>query len=207
MKMKDMIKRAIDLPFEQHDIILVDDNCVELSIYRPIKVSKGLRQEYDSKKNFQIWLKDKNNHFKPNHLRLMIDLDLKLRSRPDLQKELLKAFDGIFYGEDPEIVVKRFEGVEFKHELDSLAIIANLMQLFVVEQAINYTRESKFAPPTLFLLGWVRAVLCKHKEIDNLCMSIGRFQPPPPKFTSMDNKKHRNYSSDRPELWYLDEGQ
>ena len=207
MKMKDMVKRAIDLSFEEHDVILVDDEGVELSIYRPIKVPKGLRQEYDSKTNFQIWLKDKDNHFKPNHLRLIIDLDLKLRSCPDLQKELLKAFDDIFCGEDTEIVVKRFESIKFKHELNSFAIIANLMQLFVVEQAINYTKESKFDPPTLFLLGWVRAVLCKHKEIDNLCMSIGRFQPPSPKFTSMDNKKHRNYKSDRAELWYFDESQ
>ena len=135
----------------------------------------------------------------------MIDLDLKIRSRPDLQKELLKAFDDIFYGEDPEIVVKRFNGIKFEHELNSLIIIATMMQLFIVEQAINYTSESKFDPPTLFLLGWVRAVLCKYKEIDNLCMSIGRFQPPAPRFTSMENKKHKKYSSNRPELWYFNE--
>jgi len=203
--MQEITKRAIDLPFEEHDVILTDNNGVELSIFRPIKVPKGLRQKYDAKKNFQIWLKEKDDHFRPNHLRLIIDLDLKVRSRPDLQKELLKAFDDIFYGEDPEIVVKRFNGIKFEHELNSIIIIATLMQLFIVEQAINYTSESKFDPPTLFFLGWVRAVLCRHKEIDNLCMSIGRFQPPPPRFTSMENKKHAKYSPNRPELWYLNE--
>ena len=87
MKMKDMVKRAIDLPFEEYDVILVDDNGVELSIYRPTKVPKGLRQEYDSKKNFQIWLKDENNHFKPNHLRLMIDLDFSVDIRDVLEED------------------------------------------------------------------------------------------------------------------------
>lgn len=199
--MKQMIQRVITLPFEIYDVILTDNEGVELSVFRPRKVPKRLKQNYDPNKNFQIWLKEEDNHFRPNHLRLMIDLDLRVRSRPDLQEKLLKAFDDIFYGEDPEIVVERFRDETFEHELNSLLIIATLMQLFVVEQAINYTSKSNFDPPTVFLLGWVRAVICGYKEIDNICMSIGR--PPSPRFTSMDNKKHKKYDPNRRDLWYF----
>ncbi|MFZ3058516.1 MAG: hypothetical protein WA102_02150 [Candidatus Methanoperedens sp.] len=205
MRQQDMIDRVLNLPFEEFDVLLTDNDGVELSIFRPRKVPKRLRQNYDPNKNFQIWLKEDDDHFRPNHLRLMIDLDLRVRSRPDLQKKLLTAFDDIFYGEDPEIVVERFRDETFEHELNSLLIITTLMQLFVVEQAINYTSESKFDPPTLFLLGWVRAVICGYKEIDNICMSIGRFQPPPLTFTSKDNKKHKKYDLNRRDLWYFEE--
>lgn len=204
--MDQMIQRVINLPFETYDIILTDNEGVELSIFRPREVPRRLRQNYDPNKNFQIWLKEGNEHFRPNHLRLIIDLDLRVRSRPDLQEKLAQAFDDIFYGEDPDIVVERFQEDIFEHKLNSLNIIATMMQLFVVEQAINYTSESRFDPPTLFLLGWVRAAICRYKEIDNLCMSIGRFQPPPSRFTEMDNKKKKNrkYNPNRPNLWYFD---
>lgn len=202
--MEDMKQRVISLPFEKHDIILTDNNGVEVSVFRPREVPRRLRQKYDPNKNFQIWLKEGDEHFRPNHLRLIIDLDLRMRSRPDLQKRLLQAFDDIFYGEDPDIVVERFKGEVFEHKLNSLNVITTLMQLFTIEQAINYTSESKFDPPTLFLLGWVRAAICQNKEIDNLCMSIGRFQPPPSRFTDMENKKkHRKYNLNRPNLWYF----
>jgi hypothetical protein len=201
--MEEMVRRVIDLPFETHDIILTDNEGVELSVFRPRVVPRRLRQNYDPNKNFQIWLKEVTEHFRPNHLRLIIDLDLMVRSRPDLQRKLAQAFDDIFFGEDPDIVVERFQDDIFDHKLNSLSVIATMMQLFVVEQAINYTSESRFDPPTLFLLGWVRAAICRYKEIDNLCMSIGRFQPPPSRFTEMDNKKNRKYNPNRPNLWYF----
>jgi len=53
--------------------------------------------------------------------------------------------------------------------------------------------------------GWIRAVICRYKEIDNICMSIGRFQPPPTRFTAMDNKKHRKYDPNRRDLWYFED--
>ena len=53
------------------------------------------------KKNFQIWLKEGEREFRPNHLRVMIDLNLRIRSRGDLKERLLFAFDNIFYGRDP----------------------------------------------------------------------------------------------------------
>lgn len=205
MRMEQMTQRVIDLPFETFDTILTDNEGVEISIFRPREVPRRLRQNYDPNRNFQIWLREGNEHFKPNHLRLIIDLDLRVRSRPDLQRNLAQSFDNIFYGEDPDIMIERFNAAVFEHELNSLRIIATMMQLFIVEQTLNYTSESKFDPPTLFLLGWVRATICHYKEIDNLCMSIGRFQPPPPRFTDMENRKHRNYRSNRPNLWYFGE--
>jgi hypothetical protein len=118
--MEEMVRRVIDLPFETPDIILTDNEGVELSVFRPRVVPRRLRQNYDPNKNFQIWLKEVTEHFRPNHLRLIIDLDLMVRSRPDLQRKLAQAFDDIFYGEDPDIVVERFQDDIFEPAFPTL---------------------------------------------------------------------------------------
>ena len=135
----------------------------------------------------------------------MIDLNLRYRSRPDLKNDLLVAFDNIFYGADPNKEIKRFEKESFEHYLNTLKIIANLDQLFIIEQEYNYTKESKFDPPTLFYQGWIRQMIDSPKEIDNLCMSVCNGQPPQVKYTNKENKKHKNFQEERAELWYLKE--
>ena len=115
------------------------------------------------------------------------------------------AFDNIYYGSDPEKEIEKLKNEKFEHFLNPLQIIAYLSQLFLIEQEYSYRGESNFSPANLFYQGWVRQAIATEKEIDNVCMSIASRQPPSPKYTSLDNKKHKNYKEERKPLWYFDE--
>ena len=191
------------LPFDKEKVVFRKGD-TELFLFRPSKLSKRFK-DYNVEKNFQIWLRVRTREFKPNHLRLFIDLNLRIRSRPDMKKELLLAFDNIFYGKDPEKELKELSNEKFEHYLNDITIIGILAQLFVIEQEYCYTRESKFEPPTLFFQGWVRQFIDSPKEIDNMCMSVARGQPPPVKYTSKENKKHKEYQHHLQPLWYIED--
>jgi hypothetical protein len=162
-----------------------------------------LKNDVDINKNFQIWLGHKYRHFKPNHLRVLIDLNLRVRARPELKNVLLLAFDNIFYGNDPLEEIKVIENEHFPHYLNSIKTIACLSQLFLAEQEINYTEESYYEPKNLFYQGWVRQFIDNPKEIDNMCMSVARFQPPATQYTNKENKKNKKYQPTLQPLWYL----
>lgn len=183
---------------------IFEDKNYRIWIHRPSKLTKRF-ESYDLSKNFQIWLRDGEREFRPNHLRMLIDLNLRVRSRPDLKKKLLTTFDNIFYGADPEVEIKSLKNENFEHFLNPLIIIAILAQLFHIEQEYGYTRASKFEPPNLFLQGWIREFIDNPKEIDNLCMSVSKGQPPVAKYTVSENKKSRKYCDNRQALWYLEQ--
>lgn len=172
-------------------------------LFRPSKIPPRFKH-YDTKKNFQIFLKEGERTFRPNHLRIMIDLHLRVRSNPDLSKELLRAFDEIYYHKDPDVAIANLKNVKFAHFLNPIGVIANLSQLFIIEQDYNYTGESNFEPPTLFYQGWIRQFIDSSKEIDNLCMSVCNRQPPASKYTKLENKKDKSYQENNTPLWYLD---
>jgi len=134
----------------------------------------------------------------------MIDLHLKVRSRPDLKNELLLAFDNIFYKENSLLSIENLIEEDFEHFLNSTSIIAVLSQLFIIEQDYNYEGKSNYEPPTLFYQGWVRQFIDSTKEIDNLAMSVCSRQPPAAKYTSSENKKHKKFRDENPILWYLE---
>jgi hypothetical protein len=179
-----------------------NDGQLELYVHRPSELAKRF-EDYDANKNFQIWLKDSDRKFKPNHLRVMIDLDLRVRSRPDLQKELAKAFDDIFYGADPKEAIKRLTNNEFPHFLNSLEITAHLSQLFLIEQAHSYKKESRYDPRTLFYQGWIRQIITSGREIDNIIMSIANRNTPAVKFTYGDDKNHKKNLEKPSSLWWF----
>lgn len=189
------------LPFDKKKVIYQDK---ELSIYifRPSKLKKRF-EGYNLKKNFQIWLKEDEREFKPNHMRIFIDLNLRVRSRPKLKKELLLAFDNIFYGKDPEKELDKLKKEKFEHSLNHITAIGILAQLLIIEQEYNYNKPSNFMPPTLFFQGWVREFIDSPKEIDNLCMSVANGQPPLTKYTELENQKNKKYVKNRKPLWYL----
>ena len=204
MKFDDMYSIVKELVFDKEYTVFSRDD-YRLFILRPSEVSKRFKN-YDPKRNFQIWLAEgKDEPFMPNHLRVFIDLSLRVRSKPDTKKELLLAFDDIFYGVDPDIALKNLSNVHFEHYLNSLPIIGHLSQLFIIEQLHGYTssRDSKYDPPTLFYQGWVRTFLDGPREIDQLCMSASSRQPPSPSYTRMDDKNRIEYKKNPPKLWYL----
>ena len=114
------------------------------------------------------------------------------------------AFDNIFYGKDPELELKKFENEKFEHFLSDLTVIGVLAQLFIIEQEYGYHKESNFEPPTLFFQGWIREFIDNPKEIDSLCMSVCRFQPPMAKYVALENKKNNKHVKNLKELWYLE---
>lgn len=119
-------------------VSIFDDGKTDLYVVRPSKIFKN----YDIDKNFQIFIREGNREFRPNHLRVMIDLHLRSISRPDLKRELLLAFDEIFYKKDTFISTQKLVNEEFRFCLNSLQLIAVLHQLFLIEQELNYTKES-----------------------------------------------------------------
>ena len=182
-------------------ISIYKESDIEMFVVRPVSKFK----DYDEKKNFQIFLKEGEREFRPNHLRIMIDLHLRVRSRQDLKIELLKAFDKIYKKENSFEAIKKIENENFEHYLNSLKVIAILDQLFLIEQELNYTKESNYDPVTLFYQGWIRQSIDSSKEIDNLVMSICRFQPPASKYTFKNNKKHKKFGENAVSLWYLED--
>jgi len=205
MEYENMLKIIKELSFDKKEV-LCEDGDIQLYVIRPSVLPKRLKNTYDVKKNFQIWLKEGEREFRPNHLRMMIDLNLRTRSRPDLKKELLTIFDNIFYGKDPNEEIKILKNEKFEHFLNSLKIIANLAQLFIIEQEFNYMRESNFEPKTLFFQGWIREFIDSPKEIDNMCMSVCNGQPPKVQYTHKENKKHKDFEKNLEPLWYFKDG-
>ncbi len=203
MKYNDLIRIIEHLEFDAKTVICEQDGVI-LYIMRPSKIPKKLKNKYELKRNFQIWLKEGEREFRPNHLRVMIDLNLRTRSRPDLKRKMLLLFDSIFYGSDPEEEIKELKNEKFEHYLNSLKIIAHISQLFLAEQDFNYdASKSKFDPATLFLQGWIREFIDSPKEIDNMCMSVCRRQPPRANYVNKENKKHKKYEKNLRPLWYL----
>ena len=197
----EMFKIVKELPFDEKKTIFKKGD-IEIQLLRPSKLSARFK-EYDVQKNFQISLKEGDREFRPNHLRVMIDINLRVRSRPELKKDLLIAFDNIFYGKDPEKELFNLSKEKFEHYLNDLVIIGVLAQLFIIEQEYGYHKESMFEPPTLFFQGWIREFIDNPKEIDNLCMSVCNGQPPLTKYVNMENKKNRLYVKESPALWYI----
>ena len=76
-----MFKIVKELPFDTKKAVWKSKNIV-IYLFRPSKLSARFKG-YNVKKNFQVWLKEGKREFRPNHLRVMIDLNLRARSRPD----------------------------------------------------------------------------------------------------------------------------
>jgi len=196
--MLQIVKR---LPFNSKKVVYREGQ-LSVYLYRPSELSKRF-SAYNKRKNFQIWFKDGDRKFKPNHMRVFLDLNLRVRSRPALKKKLLTAFDNIFYGKDPEIELKQLNTEKFSHSLNSIIVTGVLSQLLTIEQEYAYNKKSKFSPPTLFYQGWIREFIDNPKEIDNMCMSVANRQPPLSKYVDLENRKNKKYVKSLKPLWYV----
>lgn len=203
MKYLDMIEIVKNLDFDKKYSVITDKEGAEVYLLRPAVVSSRLKNTYEKGKNFQIWLQQNYQDFKPNHLRVLIDLSLKARAQPKLKQRMLLAFDNIFYGSDPVEEVEQFKDITFPHFLNSMEIIGTLSQLFLIEQELNYIQDSHYDPKGLFFQGWVREFIDSPKEIEIMCVSAARGQPPLARYTDTENKKSKKYRQNVEQLWYL----
>lgn len=198
-EMKDIV---LELPFDTMTEVYNNSEQAIL-IYRPSTLSKRFK-DYNVNTNFQVFLRIGNDKpFRPNHLRLLIDLKLRVRELPQAKEELLIAFDKIFYGEDPLFAIKSLNHIRFTQYINPIDITAILAQLFIIEQDIGYGGKSTFDPPSLYIHGWIRTFIASEQEIDQIVYRICRNTPPAVKYTYQDNKNHRNYKPNAENLWYL----
>lgn len=159
---------------------------------------------YITNYNFQIFLKiGDDKPFKPNHLRLLIDLKLRAREIPQSRIELLTAFDKIFYGAEPLKAISPLTHINFTQYINPIDITAVLAQLFIIEQNIGYGNKSTFNPPSLYIHGWIRTFIASDQEIDQIVYRICRNTPPTVKYTCQDNKNHPEYNPNAKLLWYI----
>ena len=172
-------------------------------IYRPSTLSERFKN-YDVNTNFQIFLRiGDNKPFRPNHLRLLIDLKLRARELSQSKEELLIAFDKIFYGVNPLDAIKPLTHIPFTQYINPIDITAILAQLFIIEQDIGYGGKSTFDPPSLYIQGWIRTFISSEQEIDQIIYRICRNPPPAVKYTCQDNNNHPKYNTNAECLWYI----
>ncbi len=197
----DMLQFVIDLPF---DIMtkVYENNAQSIWIYRPSTLSNRFK-DYDVNTNFQIFLKIGDDEpFRPNHLRLLLDLKLRSRELPDMKDKLLLAFDKIFYGEEPLQAIECVQNISYTQYINPIDITAVLAQLFIIEQNIGYGNKSTFSPPSLYIQGWIRTFIDSDQEIDQIVYRICRNTPPAVKYTCQDNKNHKAYNPKAEPMWY-----
>lgn len=201
MQLDAMLDKILALPFDAMTEVYANDN-QRVFIYRPATLSARFK-DYDVNTNFQIFLQIGNDKpFRPNHLRLLLDLKLRSRELPETINALLLTFDEIFYGADPLEVVKHVENINYTQFINPIDITAVLAQLFIIEQNIGYGRKSTFNPPSLYIHGWIRTFIASDQEIDQIVYRICRNIPPAVKYTCQDNKNHKNYNKNARPLWY-----
>ena len=191
----------IDLPFDEM-CEMYSNGEQTVFVYRPSQLSSRFK-DYDVNTNFQIWLQIGNEKpFKPNHLRLLLDLKLRSRELPESKDALLEAFDNIFYGMDPIRAISSTKHIQFTQYINPIEITAVLAQLFIVEQDIGYGSKSKYDPPSLYIQGWIRSFINDNQEIDQIVYRIVRNTPPLVKYTCQDDANHRAYNDNAMPLWY-----
>ena len=134
-------------------------------------------KDYDISKNFQIILKNPNEvEFLPNHLRVMIEVNHKVRKNESKSEKFFDMIEQIYLGEDPIKFKDQLKSLNLSEELDPSIITLCLIQLFMAEQDINYT-EGKVKPPRAFLMGYLRFIKSKEQNIDKVLWSSTRHPP------------------------------
>lgn len=201
MQYDKMLDKILTLPFDTMTEVYANDT-QKVLVFRPSTLSARFK-DYDVNTNFQIFLQIGNGKpFRPNHLRLLLDLKLRSREIPATVNDLLLTFDEIFYGADPLEAVKHIENINYTQFINPIDITAVLAQLFIIEQNIGYGGKSTFNPPALYIQGWIRTFIASEQEIDQIVYRICRNTPPAVKYTCQDNKNHKKHSKNAQPLWY-----
>ena len=131
MQYDDMFSIVRDLPFDTEEEVYLSDTA-RIYLLRPSELPRNY-SSYNPKTNIQIWLEEpQKKPFKPNHLRILIDLKLRIREHPALRYKFLEAFDRIFYGEAPLYSIEPLQKYHYTQHIGSLEATAILAQLFII---------------------------------------------------------------------------
>ena len=171
--------KIINLELGRREDIYFPTKDVVVFVNKPLKVPTRLKnsKRYDPKKNFQIGLtKAGHKEFLPNHLRILMDLNLKNEEDSKKAHVLFDAIEAVYDGDDPLKFEKQLKSVNFDRQIETAFTDLCLAQLFMLEQDINY-HFGKIQPPRAYLMGYIRMVLLKAEEIDKLLWSSTRHPP------------------------------
>lgn len=163
---------------ERQDIYFSDKDTI-VFVNKPIKVPAKLKnsKKYDPKKNFQIGIARAGiKEFLPNHLRILMDLNLKNKEDKNKAQILFDAIEAVYDGEDPLKFEKQLKGIVFDRQIETAFTDLCLAQLFMLEQDINY-HFGKVQPPRSYLMGYIRMIQLQAEEIDKLLWSSTRHPP------------------------------
>jgi hypothetical protein len=177
MDMKELNKTIDALEFEQNLAIYDCGNSTVLSVFRPKIPTKTLKHKYDPKKNFQIYMEKNNQKFKPNHLRILLDLHLKRITNEEKSSILFEILEDIYDGEDPTRYKTRLNALDFPMFLDNAYTNACLAQLFMTEQDINQQESWKVKPARAYIMGYIRLINAQEREISWVLWSATRHAP------------------------------
>jgi len=177
MKYKQLLKEIKELKIGKRKEVYKEAGD-KIIIFRPPKLGRSLKSKvYDIKKNFQIILKKPSEkEFLPNHLRVLIDVNHKIKSGGTNAEKFFKMVEEIYSGEDPLKFKGQLNKLRLPEELDSSIITLCLIQMFMAEQDINYT-HGKVQPPRAFLMGYLRFIKTKQQNIDKILWSSTRHPP------------------------------
>lgn len=179
MDFESLKKQILDMKLGERKTIYQIDENTEIFVNKPLKVPSKLKhsKKYDPKKNFQIGLKKAGRkEFLPNHMRIMIDLQLKKEDNPEKAEILFDAIEDIYKGEDPAKYKTELSKFKFNRGIENSFTDLCLAQLFMLEQDINYD-FGKIQPPRLYLTGYIRMIRSGVEEIDKLLWSSTRHPP------------------------------
>ena len=198
----DMFSIVKELPFDTKKIVFSSET-EEIYLLRPSVLPRNF-SSYDPNTNIQIWLEERGKKpFKPNHLRILIDLKLRMREHPGLRYQFLEAFDRIFYGDEPLNAIEPLLSYKYTQHIGSLEATAIIAQLFIIEQEYGFRGKTRYNPPSLYIQGWIRNFIDSDSEIDILCRRICSLTPPPVKYTRCDDRNNKRFNPNAEPLWYL----
>jgi hypothetical protein len=179
MNFESLKKQILNMKLGERETIYKIDENTEIFVNKPLKVPAKLKQSkrYDPKKNFQIGLKKAGKkEFLPNHLRILIDLQLKKDDNSEKAEILFDAIEHIYKGADTAKYKAELSKLKFNREMENSFTDLCLAQLFMLEQDINYD-FGKIQPPRSYLMGYIRMIRSGVEEIDKLLWSSIRHAP------------------------------
>ncbi|MEM4245254.1 MAG: hypothetical protein QXR60_03570 [Candidatus Nanoarchaeia archaeon] len=179
MDYKQLLEVIKKLEFDKPQIIYSFDDGTQLFIVRPRQLGKSLKSKdkYDIKTNFQIFMnKGREKPFRPNHLRVLLDLYLKKVSEPLSAEIIFSVLEEIYKGKDPLDFKEELSPLKFRMSLDSPFINVCCAQLFMAEQDINYI-HGKIKPPRAYIMGYIRLIKKGEENIDKVLWNSVRHPP------------------------------
>lgn len=193
MNLDTLIHHIMDIPFNEFRTVYTTDSTNTLFVYRPEMPSLHLRNEYDRKKNFQIFIGTEEDRAKPAYEELVRDLHYKRISYSLNFQILFKSIEDIYSGGDPDSHFQNLSALSGDKIYYSYFTCLCLVQLMMAEQEINTQDHWKVKPSRAFLMGKIREVNAQESDIETIIRNLNYRSPrkflTPPRYNISPNNE------------------